>query len=46
MMTQLEIVTTLCELQSEGEEIKRMQTEHNQKIERLIKDIQSEQSNG
>lgn len=46
MMTQLEIVTTLCELQREGEEIEKMQTEHNQKIERLIKDIQSGENNG
>lgn len=43
-MTRLEVLTTLCELQAEAEEIKRMFTEHCQKMERLMKDFQNEDS--
>lgn len=45
MMTRLEVVTALCELQAEAEELKRLATEHSLKTERLIRDIQYELSN-
>ena len=44
MITRTEVVTTLCELLQESEELKRMQTEHNAKLTRLLNDIRMEVS--
>lgn len=44
MMTRIEVITTLCELLQESEELKRMQTEHHAKLNRLLNDIREEVS--
>ena len=44
MITRIEMITTLCELLQESEELKRMQTEHNAKLNRLLNDIREEVS--
>lgn len=41
-MTRTEIITTLCELVAEGEELKQRQEEHNAKLKRLLDDMQKE----
>lgn len=44
MITRIEIITELCELQVEAAEIKRMATEHDARLQRLLRDIQEEVS--
>lgn len=43
-MTKTEVISTLCELVAEGEELKQRQDEHNAKLKRLLNDIQKEVS--
>lgn len=41
-MTGTEIITTLCELVAEGEELKQRQEEHNAKLKRLLEEMRGE----
>ena len=40
-MTRTEIITTLCELVADGEELKQRQEEHNAKLQRLLEEMRS-----
>lgn len=44
MITRIEIITELCELQAEADELKRMSTELNARLQRLLLNIQEEVS--
>ena len=38
-MTRTEIITTMCELVAEGEELKQRQEGHNAKLKRLLEEM-------
>ncbi len=44
MITRIEVITVLCELLQESEELKRIQDEHNARLNRLLNDIREEVS--